>query len=727
MKIGRNFVATGLLAGRQLRFCSTGKPTEHREQTEQDGLQDPKKAAFWEAVYQCSEGGGTKALNELVGILSSNSLATIFKHGKGMDGFLKDMVVDELSMSRRDDGTSVLSVTKAGEQALQRQPSQFVSQLKERLRKDATQHSKLTAASKSDTAALVAQIRSLWDPTDNTSYKPINDVYLRLYPGPDAREKVRYSDFLTFVTSCPQFFWIQKTLMKPRAEGETEAPALPPGFVNAYYRITTAHAGNNFGGWGSSSNVPTAADVFEILKYIPIHWGNLSNLQLPQDVRKRHIRTSSILQWLRRQPKYFEVRNMAGTLEVRRSVLLHPAQHGFASHAAAEQWLDTRIFSGEHNVITTASSASTSGLSTGLSTAAAVVMKFLVRVVPGYYVPGPLIFKRYGKKNVPFTEMHHIMVQHPQQFEVLKVSRTGDYVYRRRTGGSGAVPPLPFQEAFAQIDAPGASPEQTRALLSMLSFSCPLWDRPEYLYVRLPDDVKVALGGYANMLELIRSKPRLFFIGETYYCRNDLSNPLASNVEPVHLDQMVVQAEENSYLTPQEVADVFHYVCPADQAVPVSHFVECSSPAIRCVLPPRVMSLIELFPALFSWRETSPGVFTIRKVDRPSPSPSGDHSGGGGITATNSRTSVMPPSTKHGKDVMPIEEALDEIGVLVPEDGSGVELDLLESWLSMRVKESATHHFGGVARLLASQPKLFSVSAPNRSGDKMVSRAGKAS
>jgi hypothetical protein len=712
---GSATLLTSSVLAQGIRRCSSSAaPTDSI-------FSNPKTTAYWEAVYHCSVGNGTKTIQELVNVLSASTLAIVFKYGKGMDGFLKDHTQNELSMSRREDGASVLSITKEGEAALL-QNAAAISDLKEKLRRDVAQAaSNLATASRTDVTALVMQIRSLWEPTDTTSYRPINDVYLRMYPGPEARERVKYTDFLTFLTSHSDHFWIQRTLIKPREQGETEAPALPAGFANTYYRVTTAHAGNNFGGWGAAANVPNSADVFEILKYIPMHWGNMGNLQIPPDVRKRHVRISSFLQWLRRQPKHFEVRNMAGTIEVRRSVLLHPENHGFPSVAAAEQWLDARIFAGEHNIVTTSSSSTVGG--TGLSVAATAIMKFLVRVVPGYYVPGPLLFKRYTKKNVPFQDLHQMMLQHPQQFEVLQVSSTGDFVYRRCTGarsssdGSGAS--AAFQEAFQQINNPSASQDETRALLSILSFTSTLWDRPEYLYVRLPDDVKVTLGGYENMVALMRSKPKVFFVGDTFYCRNDLSNPLASPVEPVHQDQTIVQCEENPYLTPKELAQVFHYVCPADQAVPVSHFVECSSPAMRCVLPPRVMSLIELFPDLFSWRETNPGVFSVRRVEQAATS---QPSEGGARASPGSATSTASSQVKRGKDVMPIEEALEEISMLVPEDGAGVELDLLESWLSMRVKESAVQHFGGVARLLASQPALFTVSPPTRTGDKLVSR-----
>ncbi|CUG87783.1 Hypothetical protein, putative [Bodo saltans] len=681
---------------------------------------NPQKTAYWEAVYHCSLGNGSKTIQELVSVLSASTLAIVFKHGKGMDGFLKDHTHNELSMSRREDGASVLSITKEGEAALL-QSSSGIEELKEKLRRDVAQAaSNLATASRTDVAALVLQIRSLWEPTDITSYKPINDVYLRMYPGVEARERVKYVEFLTFLTSHSEHFWIQRTLIKPREPGETEAPALPAAFANTYYRVTSAHAGNNYGGWGAAANVPNSADVFEILKYIPMHWGNLGNLQIPPDVRKRHIRIASFLQWLRRQPKHFEVRNMAGTIEVRRSVLLHPENHGFPSVAAAEQWLDARIFAGEHNIVTASSSSSSVGAA-GLSVAATAIMKFLVRVVPGYYVPGPLLFKRYTKKNVPFQDLHQMMLQHPQQFEVLQISNSGDFVYRRWTGArtSDGGPSAAFKEAFQQINSPSASADETRALLSIMSFASTLWDRPEYLYVRLPDEVKVSLGGYDNMLALLRSRPKLFFVGETFYCRNDLSNPLASSVEPVHQDQTIAQCEENPYLTPRELAQVFHYVCPADQAVPVSHFVECSSPAMRCVLPPRVMSLIELFPDLFSWRETNPGVFSVRRVEQSIPSTTS--SGGAARSAAGSSSTTSSP-VKRGKDVMPVEEALEEISMLVPDDGAGVELELLESWLSMRVKESAVQHFGGVARLLASQPAMFTVSPPSRNGDKLVSR-----
>lgn len=719
-----------------------------------------------EIAHCCTtSGAGTEtpqmAVTTLIRSLSPTSLSTIFRHGKGFDGFIDDFgrrAAIELQRSTESGRVMVILkdpaslVVELGPLAMEAAshrvapyfskdagapPSGVTSKHHTRLPPPAAAPAAAAAApsgsSSSERGPLHEQqadgrdaevvknhIRFVLEQKNN-SYQTVLEVYASLYPSKEAQGATSYVEFLNFVTSLADSeYWLVKSHIRLRKPDETAAPPLPHS-ANVF-RVTSAHSGNNFGGWGSLSNVPTPADVFEILKYVPVHWGNMGNLQIPSEVKRKHVRISSFLQWLRRQPSYFELRNTAGTIEVRRSVVLHPEAHGFASKDAAMQWLESRIVSGEHNNPNPPALSQQPDQPPGTevmnSAAAQALRKFVQRVCPGYYVPVELMHQRYTKKGMSPAEIHSVCTQSPELYEVVTLASTGDRLYRKRVGGRQQS--VSFAEAVKELECGGIA-ANTRALVTLMKHSCASWDRPEYLYVRLSEEEKSFVGGYEAMVELMRSKPHVFVVGQHYYKRHDATNPLSSSAsEPALEDHSVTTTvvEENPYLTPREMAVVLHYVCPPNQAVQVSFFVECCSPAMRCVLPPRVMSLIELFPDLFAWREVSSGVFTVQRAGSTrrsigaspsSPSSSSTTSGGGLLE----------------DDLIPAEELVESVASLLPvmseNPSDSVELSLLKSWLSRSMMISAESHFGSIEKMLRAHPARFHI-VPQKGGTWLVAR-----
>ena len=194
------------------------------------------------------------------------------------------------------------------------------------------------------------------------------------------------------------------------------------------------------------------------------------------------------------------------------------------------------------------------------------------------------------------------------------------------------------------------------------------------------------------MLEMMKRHPKVFVAGENFFKRNDLSDPerASNDVEPtanVTSDVTFRGAQENPYQSPRELVTVFHYVAPEDVPSTAAHFLECSSPAMRVVLPPRITGLLQLFPDLFSCIETTPGTFTLRKVIAGS-----DAAGG---------TQEML------EDRMTEQEAVASVASLIPT--RGVEITQLSVWLSMSLKRSVTALFGKLETLLDTHPAVFRV------------------
>ena len=504
------------------------------------------------------------------------------------------------------------------------------------------------------------------------------------------------------------------------ASQPAEAPAVDdtpkPPARSVKFAVIKPSAGNNWGGWGGQANVPTSEDVFGILKFVPVHWGNLGALNVPAVVKKRHVRIASFLQWLRRQPKYFEVRNIAGTLEVRRAVTLHPEQHGKTPQEAA-QWLSDRIASGEHNAILT----STDNLGT-TSQAATAIYKFMVRVVPGYFVAPELVLMRYTKKGLSISDIAQAAREHPSIFETFP-SHDGQILIRRRTGADSSK----WRDEFSR-DYLGIS-EDIAGLFILMGRSSVCWDRPEYLYVRLLDAEKIAVGGYEGMLSLMRRHPSIFKMGEVFFRRVDHSDPASEEDEP---QQDAVRSgrktEENVYHGHRDIATIFHYISPDEGAVNLNQLSDCASPAIHAELPPRIVTVLQMFPDLFACRETTPGVFTVRKIvpkvaDAPSakkpvqygsgffhsPGTSGAASAAASSAAASASDMDDMMMGDDGDEALTRRETVEAVRGLIP--SRGVEAAQLEQWLSMEVKKGVKTHFDTLQGLLSFNGNVFKVEA----------------
>jgi hypothetical protein len=238
--------------------------------------------------------------------------------------------------------------------------------------------------------------------------------------------------------------------------------------------------------------------------------------------------------------------------------------------------------------------------------------------------------------------------------------------------------------------------EEQAAAFIMMKHCCAQWDRPHYLYVRLSEREQILVKGFDGMCGILRSFRKIFRFGENFCCRFDESNPVQASWngpegEPTlqeaasHL--VLPNCEENPYLTPRELATVFHYVAPPDGApVGASHFLDSSSPAMRQALPPRIVSLLQLFPDLFYCRETSPGVFTIRRVEERGTRPAHRYEDG-------------------RADALSGSEVVSAVRAMVP--AAGVELSTLDLWLSHNVKTAISTHFGTLEQLVQRHPAIF--------------------
>lgn len=668
-------------------------------------------------------------LHELVPKLTPLSRDVIFKSGTGVEGFLR-LHPDCVSITV-EGGTKFAQPADGALQLLfgsekQSPPTPSESSTAAPTPRAAATDAGATAAAASGGVVvpvppthpayrLVVRLKQV--ASEDGAWYNINEVYNRVYSTDEAKQSVKHRDFVAFLKSMPEAFWVTKAALRFRAPGENTMPevtevltpgkkraaAAAPGTSSApahanpaaataatpqgtaaatsstaatpagFQGVVVASATNNYGGWGSLSNIPTPEDVFEILKYIPIQWTNLGNIGVPPDIKKKHVRIASFLQWLRRQPKYFEVRNLAGTMEVRRAITLHPESHGMTKEQA-EEIVAKRIAEGIHNSIQSTTPENSVGSTA--SAASSAVHKFLARVCPGYFVPMEMVLNRRAtKKSMSREDLFRAAIESPDVFEELTL-RDGSKLVRRRIGYDSSK----WLTAFAE-DVNAA--ENIPLLLSVMTKAPPLWDRLPYLYVRLSDEDKTAVGGYEGLVAMLKRHPTVFRAGEHFYRRIDSSDPAsADEPEPTSNDAQAAKiCEENPYLTPKELALVYHYLTPEEGSTTVSYFVEASSPAMRVVLPPRPVTMLQTFPDMFLCKEVSPGMFSVqrRKV-------------GAGV---EEEVGMKP------------EEAVEGVAALIPV--RGVDAAQLQVWMSMQLKNAATAHFGSLLELVRRHPDKFHV------------------
>lgn len=506
-------------------------------------------------------------------------------------------------------------------------------------------------------------------------------------------------------------FWLVKvsSTLSPvayvalRRAGEDQ----PPRFSCAQPRVSTTNDLNNYGGWGSATTVPLRQDVYEILRYIPVNWGNFGLINIPPAVKKKHIRVSSSLQWFRRQPWYFELRNMNGTTEIRRSIALHPEAHGMTREEAMEQ-VELRMATGEINSLIPLG-ADGQPLNFEESAAERAAYKFLGRVCPPYFAPLGLVMQRYTKKNLSEAALLALAVKRPQEYEVLSPRYSDVPLVRRRVGADS----VRWRDSF--VEDLERYPEDVRGIIVLCNRLCPSWDRPEYVYVRLSAMEQQLMDGYAGMMGLLRRHPQIFRTGQHFVCRADLSDPLAMQETEPAVDDVTARSilrEENPYLTPMDIALVFHYLAPEDAACTASYFVDCASPVMRAALPPRVVQIIQQFPRLFACTETSPGCYSIRKLR-----PARQIGMGASTTVATSSTTEMATAEQAGLadleeelaegDHLSRDQLVDAVKMLIPDDG--VEAPQLLLWASMNVQRAASEYFGGLLRMVETQPTHFKV------------------
>ncbi|ORC87985.1 uncharacterized protein TM35_000192290, partial [Trypanosoma theileri] len=583
-----------------------------------------------------------------------------------------------------------------------------------------------------------------------SNYRALNEAYPSLVReasrNPILRDivnKLKYSEFLDILNTPLglETFWVlNEKYICSRIPDETQ----PPRFVSPQPKATVANPMNAFGGWGAASNVPTRQDVYEILKYVPMNWGNFGNINIPAAIKKKHIRIASTLQWFRRQPFYFELRNIAGTIEIRRSVLLHPEHHGLSPEEAHEQ-LQLQIAKGEANSLAPMNAEGELVTVSDTSQHTVTILKFITRVCPGYFVPPSLLLQRYTKKNLTQGELIACARGRPDQFEELQIKYTDTPLLRKRIGADSSRWKDSFIEDFERY------PEDVRGLIIIMGRLCSTWDRPHYVYVRLSEEEKVLVGGFDGMMQIIKRHPQVFRIGENFIARVDLSDPLAlrePEPSPGDMTTLVVIRDENPYQTARDLALVFHYVAPDDEPCSASYFLRCASPAMRAVLPPRLITLLQQFPDLFICKETSPGVFLMRKAkknirrsanvfddndnkdnepwkregnntEKISFTSSSSSSPLGSSTSTSTGFSKEKSGDTNAEEPLDLEaefaesdflsreEVIQAVKALIPPDG--VEASQLLLWASIGVQQAANSHYGGVLKLVEANRKHFRV------------------
>lgn len=528
------------------------------------------------------------------------------------------------------------------------------------------------------------------------------------------------------------FLWVREEdlMMACRRPNETLAPVVK---LPEQPRARKAVAINNFGGWGSQMAVPTKEDVYEILRYVPINWGNFGNLNIPAKIKKKHIRSSSVLMWFRRQPHYFELRNMSGTIEVRRSPILHPEHHNMTLEEA-KAMVEHGISTGTINSLVMVGPDGRPIQQ--VSPAEKHLQKFFYRVCPPYFVPFSLIMQRCTKKNVKLRELQDIAAEHPEDFEIVSAVGLPVPFVRKRAGADSAR----WKKAF--IDDLTSRPKDIPAIGAICNHVCATWDRAEYVYVLLSPEEQCLVGSYEEMVQIIRRHPELFKVGEKFFCRVDSSDPLFSQQpEPMEseMTSRTYQRDENPYLSSKELAKVFHFIASTEEPCTPAFFVRGSSPAMRVALPPRIVTILQEFPRLFACKETAPGVFSIRKLQTTAAYPNGAKKGP--WSSSSSRAELAQAGASRGGSVagtpadgdgireedgepeedsswcleeeeadaatMSKKDVVEAVRQLIPEEG--VEYDKLLLWASLQVQRAVNHQYGGLLKMLETEKNHFAL------------------
>ncbi|CCW61972.1 unnamed protein product [Phytomonas sp. EM1] len=559
---------------------------------------------------------------------------------------------------------------------------------------------------------------------------------------PDPARSLRYDDFEALVLRDESFragFWVhQDRLITWRTPEERTAPRFTPSRGEP----SKACAENNYAGWGTACGVPTPEDVAEILKYIPVNWGNMGNLGIPPAVKKSRIRVSSPLQWFRRQPYYFELRDMAGTVEIRRSVVLHPEAHGLTPEEARAQ-LALAIETRQANRLIPLG-ADGRPLPEAMTSVEKAIRKFFFRVCPPYFAPLSLVMQRYTKKNLTEAHLLDMAKRLSEDFQIHIPRHAGVPLVRRRVGVDSARWEKDFVEDLERF------PEDVPGILAIMNRLCPTWDRPEYVYVRLSPTEQQKVGGYDGMMQILQRHPEIFRVGKRFVCRVDSSDPLTRTEEEPDGTDMTSRTYlrvENPYLSPLDIAKVFHYVMPPDNPCSLALFVECASPAMRVALPPRIVTILQQFPRLFACRETAPGVYSIHKINAPTSTtphresePAKPHESlhAGGVVGRDPKQPEDPLTKTSGcgggcegdsswllESEIAAEANLSRTDViqavkdLIPHNG--VESANLLFWASLSVQRAANNHYGGLIKMVESEKKHFRV--VDSADSKMIYRA----
>lgn len=532
-------------------------------------------------------------------------------------------------------------------------------------------------------------------------------------------------------SSCTsKYLWarVDEKLVAYRRPGEELCPVVEPTSASSggddtnsrslpsVARTTKASVQNSYGGWGSAQMVPTKEDVYEMLRFVPVNWGNFGLLDIPGPLKRRHIRCSSVLQWFRRQPHYFELRNMNGTVEIRRSVLLHPEQHGLTADQAIS-YVEQGILSGLINCLVVLGPDGKPLVCQ--STVEKNIQKFFYRVCPGYFVPFDLILQRALRKTVTLRELMELVRQRPEDFEVVTAVGLGAPLVRKRSGANSARWKTQF------IDDLTSRPDDIPIIGIVCHYVCATWDRPEYAYVRMTAAEQCTVGGFEGMMDVVQRHPEIFRLGKQFFCRVDSSDPsFKQQPEPSEneMTSRTYQRDENPYFSTKELAKVFHYIASTDEAYTAAFFLRASSPAMRIALPPRIISVFQESAHQFACKETSPGVFSIRKIQLQKPKAPLPP-----LSRTSPRTTGAVASTMQSDGAVgeededgswlnaeEIEERpskgkiIEAVRQLIPP--AGVDHERLLLWISLHIQQAINAEYGSLLKMLEKERTHFHVS-----------------
>lgn len=520
-----------------------------------------------------------------------------------------------------------------------------------------------------------------------------------------ARENLKEVKKILMSPFVEHFLWVKEDelMLAHRRPDDKEPPVSSPP---QQPRTRKPSMTNNFGGWGSGSAIPTQADVYEILRYVPVNWGNFGILNIPAAVKKKHIRTSSTLLWFRRQPYYFELRNMGGTVEIRRSPMLHPDQHNMTPEEA-EAYVERGISTGTINSMAVlgpdgkpVQQASPVGKN---------LHKFLYRACPSYFVPFGLLFPHLPKKNITIQDLQDFAANHPQDFEIVSAMGLPHPFVRKRAGADSTR----WKKAF--VDDLTSRPKDIPVIGAICNHLCATWDRAEYVYVLLTSAEKTVVGSFDEMMEVIRRHQELFRVGETFICRIDSSDPLCrQQPEPLETEMTsrTYNRNENPYLRPEELVKVFHYITSGDEIYSPSFFLSGSSPAMKVALPSRITQILQEYPHLFICKETSPGVFSIRKVESKSrqrwlKDKSSDANASLNDPQNQEDSSWILQDEERCADNMTKEELIQAVKQLIPSEG--VDYERLLLWASLQVQSTVNQFYGSFMKMVETETKHFTV------------------